>query len=96
MIYPKVVGNSIGLPGLWVLAAVTVGSGFMGVLGMLLGVPAAATLYKLLGQHVNARNMALDLKEAAAAAATEAAAGSDKVNEDDGGDSGDSSEKAAD
>ena len=106
VIYPKVVGNSIGLPGLWVLAAVTVGSGFMGVLGMLLGVPAAATLYKLLGQHVNARNMALDLKEAAAteavmieaaaAAATEAAAGSDKVNEDDGGDSGDSSEKAAD
>lgn len=96
VIYPKVVGNSIGLPGLWVLAAVTVGSGFMGVLGMLLGVPAAATLYKLLGQHVNARNMALDLKEAAEAAATEAAAGSDKVNEDDGGDSGDSSEKAAD
>jgi len=107
VIYPKVVGNSIGLPGLWVLAAVTVGSGFMGVLGMLLGVPAAATLYKLLGQHVNARNMALDLKEAAAteavmieaaeAAATEAvAAGSDKVKKDDGGDIGDSSEKAAD
>jgi len=55
LIYPKVVGTSIGLPGIWVLAAVTIGSGIMGVPGMLLGVPAAATLYRLLGTDVNGR-----------------------------------------
>lgn len=56
LIYPKVVGSSIGLPGIWVLAAVTVGGGLLGVPGMLLGVPAAATLYKLLAYDVNERN----------------------------------------
>lgn len=56
LIYPKVVGSSIGLPGIWVLAAVTVGGGLLGVPGMLLGVPAAATVYKLLAYDVNARN----------------------------------------
>lgn len=47
IIYPKVVGNSIGLPGIWVLAAVTVGGGLFGILGMMVGVPLAATVYKL-------------------------------------------------
>lgn len=56
LIYPKVVGSSIGLPGIWVLAAVTVGGGLLGIPGMLLGVPAAATLYKLLAYDVNQRN----------------------------------------
>ena len=56
LIYPKVVGSSIGLPGIWVLAAVTVGGGFLGIPGMLLGVPLAATLYKLLRDNVNSRN----------------------------------------
>ncbi|NLV22180.1 MAG: AI-2E family transporter [Syntrophomonadaceae bacterium] len=55
LIYPKVVGNSIGLPGIWVLAAITIGGGLMGIAGVLLGVPVAATIYKLLGQDVNAR-----------------------------------------
>lgn len=48
IIYPKVVGTSIGLPGLWVLAAVTIGGGVLGVAGMLLGVPLAAALYRIL------------------------------------------------
>jgi len=48
LIYPRVVGSSMGLPGIWVLAAVTVGGGVMGIAGMLLGVPLAATLYRLL------------------------------------------------
>lgn len=52
LIYPKVVGSSIGLPALWVLAAVTVGGGLMGILGMLLGVPIAAALYRLLREDV--------------------------------------------
>ena len=50
LIYPRVVGGSIGLPGLWVLVAFTVGGGLMGISGMILGIPLAATLYKLLGR----------------------------------------------
>ncbi len=48
LIYPKVVGKSLGLPGIWVLAAVTVGGGVMGIGGMLIGVPLAAAGYRLL------------------------------------------------
>lgn len=55
IIYPRVVGSSIGLPGMWVLAAVTIGGGIAGVAGMLLGVPLAATVYKLLRSDVNKR-----------------------------------------
>lgn len=55
LIYPKVVGTSIGLPGIWVLAAITVGSGVSGIAGMLLGVPIAATLYKLLKNATDQR-----------------------------------------
>ena len=53
IIYPRVVGSSIGLPGIWVLAAVTVGGGVMGIPGMLLGVPLAAVAYRLLREDVN-------------------------------------------
>jgi len=53
LIYPKVVGSSIGLPGIWVLAAVTIGGGVFGVVGMLLAVPIAACIYKLIGEDVN-------------------------------------------
>lgn len=53
LIYPKVVGTSIGLPGIWVLAAVTVGGGIYGILGMLLGVPIAATVYRIIREDVN-------------------------------------------
>jgi predicted PurR-regulated permease PerM len=59
LIYPKVVGTSLGLPGLWVLAAVTVGGGMMGVPGMLLGVPLAATAYHLLSADVTRRELTL-------------------------------------
>ena len=55
LIYPRVVGSSIGLPGLWVLTAVTAGGGIGGIGGMLLAVPAAATAYKLLGRDVRKR-----------------------------------------
>jgi len=55
LIYPKVVGSSIGLPGIWVLAAVTVGGGIMGVFGMLLAVPLAATAYQILRRDVAKR-----------------------------------------
>ena len=52
LIYPKVVGGSIGLPGMWVLAAVTVFGGLFGVLGMIIGVPLAATVYAIIRDHV--------------------------------------------
>ena len=56
LIYPKVVGSSIGLPGIWVLAAVTIGGGVLGVGGMLLAVPLAATFYQILRDDVARRN----------------------------------------
>jgi len=55
LIYPKVVGESVGLPGIWVFAAITVGGGLMGIAGVLFGVPIFATVYKLLSQTVNER-----------------------------------------
>ena len=47
LIYPKVVGGSLGLPAVWVLAAVTIGGALMGIMGMLIGVPIAAAIYRL-------------------------------------------------
>jgi len=52
LIYPRVVGSSMGLPGIWVLAAVTVGGGLAGIAGMLLGVPLAATAYRIIRDDV--------------------------------------------
>lgn len=53
LIYPKVVGSSLGLPAIWVLAAVTIGGGIMGIAGMLLGVPITAAFYRLLKDDLN-------------------------------------------
>ena len=53
IIYPRVVGSSMGLPGIWVLAAVTVGGGVMGIPGMIIGVPLAAAAYRMLRDNVN-------------------------------------------
>ena len=57
IIYPRVVGSSMGLPGIWVLAAVTVGGGIMGIFGMLLGVPLAATVYRLVRENINKNSL---------------------------------------
>ena len=56
LIYPKVVGNSVGLPSLWVLLAVTLGSSMFGVIGMLVFIPLFSTGYTLLKEDVNKRN----------------------------------------
>lgn len=53
LIYPHVVGKSVGLPGIWVLVAVTIGASINGVLGMLLSVPLASILYSILKTDVN-------------------------------------------
>lgn len=55
LIYPRVVGQSIGLPGIWVLTAITVGGGVLGVGGMLVAVPLFAAGYRLIKEDVECR-----------------------------------------
>lgn len=55
IIYPKVVGGSVGLPGMWVLVAVTVGGSLFGIIGMLLGVPTISVIYTVLKSDVEKR-----------------------------------------
>lgn len=55
LIYPRVVGTSVGLPGMWVLLAVSVGGELMGVAGMFLMIPLASVLYTLLREFTNKR-----------------------------------------
>ena len=55
LIYPRVVGNSLGLPALWVLVAVTVGGGIGGVIGMLVAVPIVSSIYQLVQNDVRKR-----------------------------------------
>ncbi len=59
LIYPKVVGSSVGLPGIWVLAAVTIGGGLGGIVGMLIAVPLTATAYRLLRQDLKKRRASI-------------------------------------
>lgn len=55
VIYPKVMGSSVSLPSMWILAAVTIGGGIAGAVGMLLAVPVASTIYTLIGEATNKR-----------------------------------------
>lgn len=59
IIAPKIIGESVGLPPLWVLFAVTVGGALMGIVGMVLGTPLFAVLYILLGEATRAREARL-------------------------------------
>ena len=65
LIYPRVVGTSIGLPGMWVLFAVAVGGEFMGVGGMFLMIPLSSVLYTLLRERTNNRleNLNIDTEK---------------------------------
>ena len=63
LIYPKVVGDSIGLPGMWVLVAVTVGGELFGVAGMFLMIPLVSVVYTLLREYTNARLKAKGIPE---------------------------------
>lgn len=55
LIYPKVVGNSVSLPSIWVLAAVTIGGSLMGVVGMLIFIPLVSVVYTLFRESVYKR-----------------------------------------
>lgn len=57
LIYPKVVGSSVNLPGIWVLAAITIGGGVMGILGMLIAVPIAAAFYRFIKDDVTSEKI---------------------------------------
>lgn len=65
VIYPHVVGKSVGLPGIWVFASVTVAAAAFGIVGMLLCVPISAIIYELLRELVHRR---LEIREAQFAA----------------------------
>ncbi|NCA98468.1 MAG: AI-2E family transporter [Clostridia bacterium] len=69
LIYPRVVGSSIGLPALWVLTAVVIGGGLLGVLGMILFIPFMSVAYALVRQWVVAREMARQTAQKNAASA---------------------------
>lgn len=55
LIGPKILGDRIGISGIWVLVGVTIGGGLFGFAGMVFGVPVCAVVYTLLGKAVNAR-----------------------------------------
>ena len=55
LIYPHVVGGSVGLPSIWVLVAVTVGGSLMGIVGMLVFIPISSVVYALFREMVYKR-----------------------------------------
>lgn len=63
LIYPRVVGTSLGLPGIWVLAAVTVGSSLLGFVGLVVSVPVTAVIYTLLKNDMRRRLPAQEVPE---------------------------------
>jgi len=56
LIYPRVVGNSVGLPAIWTMMAVTIGGSCFGILGMLISVPLSSILYALLKEYIQKKN----------------------------------------
>lgn len=60
VIYPKIMGNSVGLPAVWIIIAITVGGGMFGFIGMLVAVPVMSVIYDLVEEAVNNR---LEAKE---------------------------------
>ena len=63
LIYPKVVGDRVGLPAIWVMLAVLVGGNGFGIIGMFVGVPVASVIYKLLKERVEKQKQQTKLKE---------------------------------
>lgn len=61
LIYPRVVGASIGLSALWVLAAITIGGGVLGIVGMFIGVPLAATIYQIVKDDMKKREQSIEM-----------------------------------
>ena len=62
IIYPRIVGSSLGLPAIWILGAVTVFGGVFGFVGMLIGVPITSGLYTLLKEDVLRRRQKAEVQ----------------------------------
>ena len=71
VIYPKVMGNSVSLPSMWILAAVTIGGGIAGAVGMLLSVPIASTIYTLVSEATQKRENKIETSETAVTTITD-------------------------
>ncbi|MFR4554957.1 MAG: AI-2E family transporter, partial [Peptoniphilus sp.] len=67
LVYPKLVGNKVGLPSLWTLVAITIGGSLFGVVGMWAFIPLASTLYALIKEYteykINEKNLDLRMKK---------------------------------
>ena len=63
LIYPHVVGESVGLPSIWVLAAVTIGGNLMGIVGMLVFIPLLSVLYTIFREFVYLRLKKQNIKQ---------------------------------
>ena len=59
-VFPRLVGRTLGLPGAWTLAAVLIGSGMMGITGILLGVPLTAFFYRTIGEKLSHREAEIE------------------------------------
>ena len=53
LIYPHVVGKNMGLPGIWVLVAITIGGSLFGIIGMLVGLPIVAVIYSIVSENID-------------------------------------------
>lgn len=62
LIYPRVVGSTIGLPSIWVLFAVTVGGSLWGITGVLFGVPVVSVIYSLIKIHIKNKEKRIKVK----------------------------------
>ncbi|OLR65403.1 AI-2E family transporter [Peptoniphilus porci] len=67
LVYPKIVGNKVGLPSLWTLVAITVGGSLFGVVGMWVFIPLASTLYELMREYteykIKGKNLDIRIKK---------------------------------
>ena len=67
LVYPKLVGNEVGLPSLWTLVAITIGGSLFGVIGMWGFIPLASTIYALIKEYteykINEKNLDLRMKK---------------------------------
>lgn len=61
LVYPHVVGNSVGLPSIWVLVAVTIGGSLFGIIGMLVFIPLSSVIYTLFREWINERIIKNDI-----------------------------------
>ena len=79
IIYPRVVGSSLGLPGIWVLAAVTLGGGCYGIPGMIIGVPLTSALYRIITEDTQKKEC-LEEKNVLVTPSTETNTENDKID----------------